>query len=62
MVGWRVLGIMKSSRMYGSFVSPANPPYRRYFCLDPVDSIPGAPVFNRTISLVDTWAKMGNAR
>ena len=29
-----------------------------YFCLDSVDSGPGALVFNRTISLVDTWAKM----
>jgi glutaminyl-tRNA synthetase len=29
-----------------------------YFCLDAVDSMEGALVFNRTISLVDTWAKM----
>jgi glutaminyl-tRNA synthetase len=29
-----------------------------YFCLDSVDSQEGALVFNRTISLVDTWAKM----
>jgi glutaminyl-tRNA synthetase len=29
-----------------------------YFCLDAVDAKEGAPVFNRTISLVDTWAKM----
>jgi glutaminyl-tRNA synthetase len=29
-----------------------------FFCADPVDSKPGALVFNRTISLVDTWAKM----
>jgi glutaminyl-tRNA synthetase len=28
-----------------------------YFCVDP-DSKPGAPVFNRTVSLVDTWAKI----
>ncbi len=27
-----------------------------YFCADP-DSAPGAPVFNRTITLRDTWAK-----
>ncbi|NLF98265.1 MAG: hypothetical protein GX569_16155, partial [Candidatus Riflebacteria bacterium] len=32
-----------------------------YFCLDP-DSEPDALVFNRTISLVDTWAKMEKAR
>ncbi len=28
-----------------------------YFTPDPVDSIAGRPVFNRTISLKDTWAK-----
>ncbi len=28
-----------------------------YFCVDP-DSAPGAPVFNRTIPLRDTWAKI----
>ncbi|MFL5319681.1 MAG: glutamine--tRNA ligase/YqeY domain fusion protein, partial [Myxococcaceae bacterium] len=28
-----------------------------YFFVDPVDSKPGAPVFNRTITLKDTWAK-----
>ncbi len=30
---------------------------RGYFCLDP-DSIPQKPVFNRTVSLRDTWAKL----
>ena len=29
-----------------------------YFCVDPVDSRPGAPVFNRTVTLRDTWAKI----
>ena len=29
-----------------------------YFCLDP-DSTAGKPVFNRTLALKDTWAKMG---
>jgi glutaminyl-tRNA synthetase len=29
-----------------------------YFCVDTVDSKPGAPVFNRTVSLKDTWAKV----
>lgn len=29
-----------------------------YFCVDTVDSKPGAPVFNRTVSLKDTWAKI----
>jgi glutaminyl-tRNA synthetase len=28
-----------------------------YFCVDP-DSKPGKPVFNRTVTLVDTWAKI----
>ncbi len=27
-----------------------------YFCVDP-DSVPGKPVFNRTVTLKDTWAK-----
>ncbi len=29
-----------------------------YFCADPVDSRPGAPVFNRTVTLRDTWARI----
>ena len=29
-----------------------------YFCADPEDSRPGAPVFNRTVTLKDTWAKI----
>ena len=29
-----------------------------YFCADPVDSSPGAPVFNRTVTLRDSWAKL----
>ena len=28
-----------------------------YFCADP-DSRPGAPVFNRTVTLKDSWAKI----
>ena len=28
-----------------------------YFCLDPQDSTPGAPVFNRTVTLRDAWAR-----
>jgi glutaminyl-tRNA synthetase len=28
-----------------------------YFCVDP-DSAPGKPVFNRTVPLKDTWAKI----
>jgi glutaminyl-tRNA synthetase len=29
-----------------------------YFCVDTVDSAPGRPVFNRTVTLRDTWAKI----
>jgi len=29
-----------------------------YFCVDNKDSTPGAPVFNRTVTLRDTWAKI----
>ncbi len=29
-----------------------------YFCADPADSSPGAPVFNRTVTLKDAWAKI----
>jgi len=29
-----------------------------YFCADLVDSRPGSPVFNRTVSLKDTWARI----
>ncbi|MGA2736531.1 MAG: glutamine--tRNA ligase/YqeY domain fusion protein [Bryobacteraceae bacterium] len=31
-----------------------------YFCADP-DSVPGKPVFNRTVALRDTWAKIEKA-
>jgi glutaminyl-tRNA synthetase len=33
-----------------------------YFCVDPVDSALGALVFNRTVSLRDTWAKIEKAQ
>jgi len=29
-----------------------------YFCIDAVESRPGQPVFNRTVSLKDSWAKI----
>jgi glutaminyl-tRNA synthetase len=29
-----------------------------YFCVDVQDSAPGSPVFNRTVTLRDTWAKI----
>jgi glutaminyl-tRNA synthetase len=33
-----------------------------YFCVDARDSVPGAPVFNRTVTLKDPWAKLQQAR
>ena len=30
-----------------------------YFVADRVDSQPGKPVFNRTVTLKDTWGKQG---
>ena len=33
-----------------------------YFCVDTKDSSEGAPVFNRTVSLRDSWAKMQKAQ
>jgi glutaminyl-tRNA synthetase len=30
-----------------------------YFCVDCVDSKPGAPIFNRVVGLKDSWAKQG---
>jgi len=32
-----------------------------YFCVDP-DSQPTAPVFNRTVTLKDSWAKIVSAK
>ena len=29
-----------------------------YFFADPKDSVPGRPVFNRTVTLRDQWAKL----
>jgi glutaminyl-tRNA synthetase len=33
-----------------------------YFCVDSADSRPGSPVFNRTVTLRDTWAKIERAQ
>ncbi|MGA6927498.1 MAG: glutamine--tRNA ligase, partial [Desulfosarcina sp.] len=33
-----------------------------YFCVDEKDSRPGAPVFNRTVTLRDAWAKLQNKK
>jgi len=32
-----------------------------YFCVDSVDSTPGAPIFNRAVSLRDAWGKVEKA-
>lgn len=55
-----------------AFVEPSvrnDPPGTRYqfervgyFCSDPVDSQPDALVFNRTVTLRDTWAKVSGQR
>ncbi len=55
-------------RLEGSFVEPSlagSKPSDRYqferlgyFCVDLKDSFPGKPVFNRTVTLKDTWAKI----
>jgi glutaminyl-tRNA synthetase len=56
------LEVLKGAKVEGSLVGAA--PGARYqfermgyFCVDSVDSKPGALVFNRTISLKDGWAK-----
>ncbi len=33
-----------------------------YFCVDTVDSAPGKPVFNRTVTLRDSWAKIAQTQ
>ena len=60
----RSLEVLRGSKLEPSLASPA--PGARYqferlgyFCVDP-DSKPGAPVFNRTVTLKDTWAKIVN--
>jgi glutaminyl-tRNA synthetase len=59
----RSLEVLKSCRLEPSLAGAA--PSSRYqflrlgyFCVDPVDSRPGALVWNRTATLKDTWAKI----
>ena len=49
----------KIEPMLGTAVAGSRYQFERlgYFAVDP-DSKPGAPVFNRTVSLKDTWAKV----
>jgi glutaminyl-tRNA synthetase len=56
------LTILKSCRVESGLAdAPAGNRYQferqGYFCVDP-DSSPGKPVFNRTVTLRDTWAKI----
>jgi glutaminyl-tRNA synthetase len=58
----RSLEVLRGSKLEPSLASPAagtRYQFERlgYFCVDP-DSKPGAPVFNRTVTLRDTWAKI----
>jgi glutaminyl-tRNA synthetase len=59
--------VLKSCRLEPSLAS-ASPDQRYqferlgYFRADPVDSRPLAPVFNRTVTLRDTWAKIEKAQ
>jgi glutaminyl-tRNA synthetase len=57
------LEILTDARVEAALAAPSNSPepvqFERlgYFCLDP-DFKPGKPVFNRTVGLRDTWAKV----
>ena len=56
------LQVLAGCRLEPSLASAApGTPYQferqGYFCVDSVDSSPGAPVFNRTVSLRDSWKK-----
>jgi glutaminyl-tRNA synthetase len=55
-----VLTGSKLEPMLGGALPGARYQFERvgYFCVDIVDSKPGAPVFNRTVTLKDTWAKI----
>jgi glutaminyl-tRNA synthetase len=56
----QVLTGCKVEPMLGSASPGAGFQFERvgYFCADVKDSKPGAPVFNRTVTLRDTWAKI----
>jgi glutaminyl-tRNA synthetase len=58
------LEVLRGCKLEPSLASPASGTryqFERlgYFCVDP-DSKAGAPVFNRTVTLKDTWAKIKN--
>src|SRR5206468_4432507 len=60
------LVVVKSAKIEPSVANdPAGSRYQfertAYFIADPIDSKPGALVFNRTVTLRDTWAKIKSA-
>jgi len=60
------LSVVQPAWVEPSALDADGPAYRQfervgYFCLDEVDSSPDRPVFNRTVTLRDTWAKLQNA-
>ena len=56
----KVLSGCKVEPMLGMAAPGARFQFERmgYFCVDIKDSRAGAPVFNRTVTLKDTWAKI----
>ena len=61
------LKVLNGCRVEPSLASAApGTPYQferqGYFCVDAVDSAPGAPVINRTVSLRDSWKKARGSR
>ncbi|MBI5510261.1 MAG: glutamine--tRNA ligase/YqeY domain fusion protein [Deltaproteobacteria bacterium] len=62
----RALEVVKDAKLEPSLVAAAagqNIQFERlgYFFVDPVDSKPGKPVFNRTVPLKDAWARIVKA-
>ena len=51
---------VEPSLVQGNSPEPVQFERQGYFCLDP-DSQPGRPIFNRTVGLRDTWAKIQGA-
>ena len=57
---WRPCRAASSSRRWPRRSRARRYQFERlgYFCADPEDSRPGAPVFNRTVTLKDAWARI----
>jgi glutaminyl-tRNA synthetase len=56
----KVLTDCRVERMLGAAAPGSRFQFERlgYFCADLKDSKPGGPVFNRVVTLKDTWAKI----